>query len=72
MGGAVPHDPLPEPTVFLWGVSFPGIDHPPHGDAGAAMGGLEFVTADGLFRGPSPEFFSFMRGLAQAADAARR
>jgi ferritin-like protein len=39
---------------------------------GIAMGVVKFLTAMGLFRGQSPEFFSFMRELAEDADAARR
>jgi hypothetical protein len=35
------------------------------------MGALQFLTADGLFRGQSPQFFAFMTDLAQKADAAR-
>jgi hypothetical protein len=34
------------------------------------MGALKALTANGLFRGQSSAFFSFMTGLAQAADAA--
>jgi hypothetical protein len=40
--------------------------------AGAAMGALKFLTAMGLFIGQSDAFFSYMTGLAQAADAAQR
>jgi hypothetical protein len=39
---------------------------------GAAMGALNFLTTMGLFRGQSPAFFHYMRGLAVHADAARR
>src|SRR5437588_3897804 len=39
---------------------------------GIAMGVVKFLTAMGLFRGQSPEFFSLMRDLAEDADAARR
>jgi hypothetical protein len=35
------------------------------------MGALKFLTAMGLFRGQSPEFFAFMKKLARAADKAR-
>jgi hypothetical protein len=34
------------------------------------MGALDALTADGLFIGQPPAFFSFMTSLAQAADAA--
>jgi hypothetical protein len=40
--------------------------------AGAAAGALNFLTAMGLFIGQSNTFFSYMTGLAQAADAAQR
>ena len=39
---------------------------------GIAMGVVTFLTAMGLFRGQSAEFFTFMTNLAQQADAARR
>lgn len=39
---------------------------------GIAMAVVNFLTAMGLFRGQSQEFFAFMISLAQAADAAQR
>ena len=62
---------MPEPTIFL-DRKFPvcSIIRPTHTD-GAAMGALNALTANGLFRGQSPEFFAVLKGLAQAADAAR-
>ena len=36
------------------------------------MGAFRFLTAMGLFIGQSPEFFEFMRHLAEDADKARR
>ncbi len=62
---------MPEPTVFL-SRKFPvcSIIRPTE-THGAAMGALQFLTADGLFRGQSPAFFAFMTDLARAADAAR-
>jgi hypothetical protein len=39
---------------------------------GAAMGALKFLTDMGLFIGQSPDFFKFMRRLAEQADKARR
>ena len=61
---------MPEPTIFL-SRSFPvcSIIRPTN-TAGAATGALQFLTKTGLFVGQSPEFFSFMTQLAQAADAA--
>jgi hypothetical protein len=39
---------------------------------GAATGALKFLTAMGLFIGQSPQFFAFLRDLAEDADNARR
>jgi hypothetical protein len=44
----------------------------PTNTQGAAMGALHALTAMGLFIGQSNAFFSYMSGLAQAADAAKR
>jgi hypothetical protein len=63
---------MPEPTIFL------SRDLPvcsiirPTQTEGAARGALNFLVADGLFIGQSPEFFAFMTQLAVEADAARR
>jgi hypothetical protein len=63
---------MPEPTAFL-DRKFPGCSIiRPTATEGAAMGALKFLTDDGLFRGQSSGFFTFMTGLAQAADAATR
>src|SRR5947209_1548851 len=61
-----------EPTVFL-SRRFPrcSIIRPTQTE-GVSMGALRFLTADGLFRGQSPAFFSLMKQLAREADAARR
>ena len=40
--------------------------------AGAAMGAVKALTADGLFIGHSMEFFDALKELALAADAATR
>jgi hypothetical protein len=63
---------MPEPTAFL-DRKFPvvAIIRPTQTE-GAAMGALNSLTADGLFRGQSAGFFTFMTSLAQAADAATR
>jgi len=63
---------MPEPTVFL-DRKFPvcSIIRPTE-TVGVAMGAVNFLTATGLFRGQSPEFFTELHGLAQNADAARR
>jgi hypothetical protein len=61
---------MPEPTAFL-DRKFPVCSIiRPTATQGAAMGALKFLTDDGLFRGQSAGFFTFMTGLAQAADAA--
>jgi hypothetical protein len=63
---------MPEPTAFL-SRKFPAVSIVrPTGTDGAAMGALRFLTADGLFRGQSAAFFTFMTSLAQAADAAQK
>src|SRR5437016_2161583 len=63
---------MPEPTVFL-SRTFPVVSIiRPTQTAGAAMGAVQALTADGLFRGQSPEFFAVLQALAQAADAAHR
>jgi Ferritin-like domain len=63
---------MPEPTIFL-DRKFPvcSIIRPTETE-GAAMGALKALTADGLFLGQSPKFFSFMQNLAQEADNAKR
>jgi hypothetical protein len=62
---------MPEPTIFLER-RFPkcSIIRPTETD-GAAMGALNALTANGLFRGQSAGFFSTMTNLAHDADAAR-
>jgi hypothetical protein len=63
---------MPEPTAFL-NRKLPACSIiRPTKTQGAAMGALNALTADGLFIGQSPEFFSFMRQLAREADQARR
>jgi hypothetical protein len=63
---------MPEPTIFLRR-RFPvcSIVRPTETE-GAATAALKALTADGLFIGQSKEFFSVMKDLAKAADAARR
>jgi len=63
---------MPEPTVFL-SKKLPACSIiRPTATEGAAMGALSALTADGLFIGQSPAFFSFLRQLAEEADAAKR
>ncbi|HEX5415018.1 MAG TPA: hypothetical protein VFZ25_05075, partial [Chloroflexota bacterium] len=64
---------MPEPTTFPLAAGLPAVSIiRPTNTAGAAMGALHAFTADGLFRGQPPAFFSFMSALAAAADAAQR
>jgi hypothetical protein len=63
---------MPEPTIFL-DRKFPAVSIiRPTETQGAAMGAVDFLTAMGLFKGQSPAFFAFLKGLARAADAAQR
>jgi len=63
---------MPEPTVFL-SKQLPACSIiRPTATNGAAMGALQSLTADGLFIGQSKAFFTFLRDLAENADAARR
>ena len=63
---------MPEPTAFL-NRRFPACSIiRPTQTEGAAMGAVQALTADGLFIGQSPQFFSALSELARAADAARR
>ena len=64
---------MPEPAEFLRkdlpevSVIRPTLDH----DAGA-VAAVKALTADQLFKGQSPRFFSTLMALATAADAAQR
>ncbi|MGH9353254.1 MAG: ferritin-like domain-containing protein [Terriglobia bacterium] len=62
---------MPEPCPFLRRKFPPVSIIRPTETNGAAMGALRALTADGLFIGQSPQFFEFMRDLAEDADAAR-
>ena len=46
--------------------------NPSDEDNGAATGAVKFLTAMGLFNGQSEAFFTYLTGLATAADAAMR
>jgi hypothetical protein len=63
---------MPEPTVFLSRQLPPVSIIRPTATKGAATGALKGLTDDGLFIGQSPEFFQFLRGLAEDADKAGR
>ncbi len=63
---------MPEPTIFL-SRKFPVVSIiRPTETLGAAMGAARALTADGLFRGQSKEFFAVLQELAEQADEARR
>jgi hypothetical protein len=63
---------MPEPSPFLH-KSLPvcSIIRPTE-TRGVAMGALKGLTADGLFIGQTPQFFAYLRDLAEDADEARR
>ena len=62
---------MPEPTVFL-NRTFPIVSIiRPTETEGAAMGAVKALTADGLFIGQSPAFFTLLNQLAEEADAAK-
>jgi ferritin-like protein len=63
---------MPEPCPFLSRKLPKCSVIRPTETRGAAMGALAFLTKMGLFTGQSQKFFDFMRGLAAAADAAKR
>ena len=63
---------MPEPCPFL-SRKLPVVSIiRPTQTKGIATGVVNFLTAMGLFIGQSPEFFAFMRDLAEDADEARR
>src|SRR5438132_3076083 len=62
---------MPEPTIFL-SRAFPIVSIVrPTETTGAAMGAVKALTADGLFIGQPPEFFTLLNQLAEEADAAK-
>jgi len=63
---------MPEPCPFLSRKFPPCSIIRPTNTTGAAMGAVKALTDDGLFLGQSKEFFSTVRALAEAADAAQR
>jgi hypothetical protein len=63
---------MPEPCPFL-SRKFPKCSIiRPTATEGAAMGAVKALTADGLFKGQSHEFFEALRDLAEDADDAKR
>jgi hypothetical protein len=62
---------MPEPTVFLRrGLPICSIVRPTN-TQGVAMGAAKFLTAMGLFKKQSEDFFDALKQLASEADAAR-
>ena len=64
---------LPEPTDFL-GAGLPEVSviRPTSTAQAGAVATIKSFTADRLFDGQTPEFFSTVMALAEAADAAQR
>ena len=65
---------MPEPTIFL-SRRFPPVSiiRPTQiAGSGGAVATIKSFTADGLFIGQPPAFFSLLNQMAQQADAARR
>ena len=65
---------MPEPTIFL-SRSLPAVSiiRPTQlAGSGGAVATVKAWTADGLFIGQAPEFFTVLQQLAEQADAARR
>ena len=63
---------MPEPTFFLSRQLPPVSIIRPTETTGAAVATLQAFIKDGLFIGQSKEFFDYLQGLAQDADAAQR
>ncbi len=63
---------MPEPCPFLSRKLPPCSIIRPTETRGIAMGVVNFLTAMGLFKGQSPEFFTTFKKLAEDADSARR
>jgi hypothetical protein len=63
---------MPEPCPFLSRKFPPCSIIRPTNTAGAAMGAVNGLAAEGLFSGQSSDFFAAVTALATAADAAQR
>ena len=63
---------MPEPCPFLSRALPPCSVIRPTETTGIAKGVVNFLTAMGLFRGQSPEFFALLHDLAEDADEAQR
>jgi hypothetical protein len=63
---------LPEPCEFIPGLPKCSVVRPTLDSNAGAMAAVRGLTADGLFTGQSPAFFSAIKRLAREADAAKR
>ncbi len=63
---------LPEPCDFIPGLPKCSVVRPTLDSIAGAMAAVRGLTADGLFKGQSPQFFAFIERLAREADAAVR
>jgi hypothetical protein len=63
---------LPEPTDFLAGFPEVSVIRPTLTQNSGAVAAVKSLTADRLFEGQSPEFFSTLMAMSTAADAAHR
>ena len=63
---------FPEPCAFIPGFPDVSIIRPTLDQNAGAMAAVKGLTADGLFKGQSADFFKAITALAQAADAAQR
>jgi hypothetical protein len=63
---------LPEPCEFIPGLPKCSVVRPTVDSKAGAMAAVKGLTADGLFTGQSPAFFTAIKKLAREADAAVR
>ncbi len=63
---------LPEPCEFIPGLPDCSVVRPTVDPLAGAMAAVKALTADGLFSGQPPAFFTAAMALARAADAAQR
>src|SRR3954471_23727495 len=63
---------FPEPAEFRRGLPDVSVIRPTLDQNAGAVAAVKALTADQLFKGQSPQFFSTLMGLATAADAAQR
>jgi hypothetical protein len=63
---------LPEPCEFIPGLPACSVVRPTIDELAGARAAVRGLTADGLFNGQTPGFFSFIKRLAREADEALR